>query len=137
MSSPKAVLERLRIAMNQHDIDAFLACIDPEYRSDQPVHPSREFGGRLQVEKNWTAMFQGMPDFHAEALATATDGDTVWTEWEWTGTRANEAPLTMRGVTIFTVMKDRIVSGRLYMEEVEAAGSDIDQTVGRLAEGTR
>jgi limonene-1,2-epoxide hydrolase len=132
----KAVLERLRNAMNEHDIEAFLDCIDPAYRSDQPVHPNRGFGGREQVERNWTAMFQGMPDFHAEALATATDGDTVWTEWEWTGTRANEAPLTMRGVTIFT-MKDRIVSGRLYMEEVEAAGADIDQTVGRLAKGTR
>ena len=133
----EAVLERLRNAMNQQDIEAFLACIDPEYRSDQPVHPNRGFSGRPQVEKNWTAMFQGMPDFHAEALATATDGDTVWTEWAWTGTRTNEAPLTMRGVTIFTVMNDRIVSGRLYMEEVEVAGSDIDQTVGRLAEGTR
>ena len=132
----KAVLERLRDAMNEHDIDAFLACIDPAYRSDQPVHPNRGFGGREQVEKNWTALFEGLPDFHAEALATATEGDTVWTEWEWTGTRANEAQLTMRGVTIFRIMKDRIVSGRLYMEEVEAAGADIDQTVGRLAEGT-
>jgi hypothetical protein len=26
-------------------------------------------------------------DFHAEPLATATEGDTVWSEWHWTGTR--------------------------------------------------
>jgi hypothetical protein len=31
----------------------------------------------------------------------------------------------------------RIASGRLYMEDVEDAGADIDETVRRLAEGSR
>lgn len=61
----------------------------------------------------------------------------MWTEWRWTGTRANEAPLDIRGVTLFGVEDGRIVSGRLYMEEVEELGGDIDETVRRLAEGTR
>src|SRR6186713_2779081 len=65
-------VERLHHAMNQHDLEAFLACFDPNYRSEQPAHPSRGFGGREQVEKNWSAMFEGMPDFHAELLADAT-----------------------------------------------------------------
>jgi hypothetical protein len=43
----------------------------------------------------------------------------------------------MRGVTLFGIENGRIVSGRLYMEEVEEAGGDIDETVSRLAEGTR
>jgi hypothetical protein len=34
----------------------------------------------------------------------------------------------MRGVTPFEVRNGRIVSGRLYMEEVEEAGEDIDET---------
>ena len=136
-ASPEAV-ERLHNAMNQHDLEAFLACFDREYRSEQPAHPSRGFGGREQVEKNWSALFEGIPDFHAELLATATDGDTVWSEWHWTGTRrANEAPLDMRGVTLFEIKNGRIVSGRLYMEDVEEAGADIDETVRRLAEGNR
>jgi limonene-1,2-epoxide hydrolase len=135
--NPKEVLERLHNAMNQHDLEAFLACFDPAYRSEQPVHPNRGFGGREQVEKNWTALFGGIPDFHAELLATATEGDTVWSEWHWTGTRASEAPLDIRGVTLFGIENGRMVSGRLYMEEVEEAGRDIDETVHRLAEGTR
>jgi ketosteroid isomerase-like protein len=123
--------------MNRHDLEAFLDCIAPDYRSQQPAHPQRGFGGREQVEKNWSALFDGIPDFHAELLATATDGETSWAEWHWTGTRAGAAPLDMRGVTLFAVENGRIVSGRLYMEEVEQAGEEIDETVRRLAEGAQ
>lgn len=82
------------------------------------------------------ALFDGIPDFHAELLATATEGEMLWSERHWTGTRANEAPLDIRGVTLFEIEDGRIVSGRLYMEEVEESGGDIDETVRRLAEGT-
>ena len=135
-AEPMKVVERLHLAMNRHDLEAFLACFARDYRSEQPVHPIRGFGGREQVERNWSALFAGVPDFHAELLASATEGDTSWSEWHWTGTRANEAPLDVRGVTLFGIENGRIVSGRLYMEEVEAAGPDIDETVRRLAEGT-
>jgi ketosteroid isomerase-like protein len=135
--NPKEVVERLHRAVNQHDLDEFVACFHPDYRSEQPVHPNRGFGGREQVRTNWMALFEGIPDFHAELLATATEGDTVWSEWHWTGTRANQAPLDIRGVTLFGIEAGRIVSGRLYMEEVEEAGGDIDETVRRLAEGSR
>ena len=134
-AASREALERLHAAMNNHDLEAFLACFDPHYQSEQPAHPSRGFGGREQVEKNWSAMFEGMPDFRAELLADATEGDTIWAEWHWTGTRANEVPLDMRGVTLFEIKNGRIVSGRLYMEEVDQAGADIDETVRRLAGG--
>ena len=122
-ASPEAV-ERLHNAMNQHDLGAFLACFDRDYRSEQPAHPSRGFGGREQVEKNWAALFEAMPDFHAELLATATEGDTVWSEWHWTGTRrASDAPLDNDFTSQITRFKE--------------AGADIDETVRRLAEGNR
>jgi len=60
----------------------------------------------------------------------------VWTEWHWTGTRADRSPLDIRGVTLFGIRDGRIASGRLYMEEVEA-GENIDETVRRLAGETR
>ena len=136
-AAPAEVVERLHQAMNQHDLEAFLGLMAPEYRSEQPAHPNRGFGGREQVEKNWSALFEGIPDFHAELLATATEGHTSWSEWHWTGTRANGEPLDMRGVTLFEIRNGRIVSGRLYMEQVEEAGADIDEAVRRLATGTR
>ena len=132
-ASSTEVLERLHHAMNQHDVAAFLACFAAAYRSEQPAHPNRGFGGREQVEKNWTALFSAIPDFHAELVAATADADTVWAEWHWSGTRAEEPPIDMRGVTLFGVEDGRIVWGRLYMEEVEEAGEDIDETVRRLA----
>jgi hypothetical protein len=127
------IVDRLHRAMNQHDLDAFLACFNSDYRSEQPAHPNRGFGGRDQVEKNWTSLFEGIPDFHAELLASSLESDSVWCEWRWTGTRTDGIPLDLRGVTIFGVENDQIVSGRLYMEEVEEAGESIDQAVSRLA----
>jgi ketosteroid isomerase-like protein len=129
------VVERLHRAMNEHDLEGFVACFDPGYKSEQPVHPNRGFGGREQVEKNWSALFEGIPDFHAELLMIATAGETLCSEWHWTGTRENDAPFAMRGVTILEIRNGRIVAGRLYMEEVEEGGADIDATVRHLAGG--
>jgi hypothetical protein len=82
-------------------------------------------------------LFERIPDFHAELVASAANGDTLWSEWHWTGTRAGTTPFDMRGVTIFRIQDGRIVSGRLYMEEVEDAGGDIDEAVRGLTEGSR
>jgi len=136
-TSAASVVERLHDALNRHDLETFVACFDADYRSEQPVHPNRGFGGRHQVETNWSALFEGIPDLHAELRASSIEGGTVWCEWHWTGTRANEPPLDMRGVTLFEVDGGRIVAGRLYMEEVEEAGGDIDETVRQLARGAR
>lgn len=118
------VLERLRSAMNQHDLEAMLECFDPDYRSEQPLHPNRGFGGKEQVRKNWSAMFGSFPDFRVELLGQTAVEETVWSEWRWTATGLN-----MAGVTLFGVREERIVWGRLYMEPVEEDGEDIDQAM--------
>jgi hypothetical protein len=115
---PTALVERLLDAQNRHDLDAFVACFDSAYRSEQPVHPERTFSGSDQVRANWGALFAGLADFSTELLRSAQDGDTWWAEWSWRATR-----------------DDRIAWGRLYMEEVEGAGAGIDETVRRLATG--
>jgi hypothetical protein len=129
------VLERLRDAQNAHDLDAFVACFDERYRSEQPVHPDRAFVGSDQVQTNWAAVFVGVPDFRAELLRSARQGDTGWAEWHWHGTRTDGSRLAMRGVTIFGIRDDRIVWGRLYLEDVQG-GQGIDQAVQHMARGT-
>lgn len=131
-ADPKDVVKRLHQAVNAHDLDALVACFHPDYRSEQPAHPNRGFGGREQVAKNWAGIFGGIPDFHAELLAMTAEGDIAWAEWHWTGTRADGAPFDMRGVTLLGVADDHIAWARLYMEEVEEAGEDIDQAVSRV-----
>ena len=129
---PAEVLARLSAAMNRRDLAAFVDCFDPEYESEQPAHPDRRFRGRAQVERNWAAMFAGVPDFRADVLRSAVAGDTVWVEWQWTGTRADGTRLDARGACIFGVRGGRLAWGRLYMEDVEA-GRGIEAAVASLA----
>lgn len=122
-----SVIERMHEALNGHDLEAFLGCFDPEYRSEQPVHPNRGFGGKDQVRKNWSAIFESFPDFKAELLRYTSDGGTVWSEWHWTATGLN-----MAGVILTGVENDRIVWGRLYVEPVEEDGENIDEAVQHM-----
>ena len=126
------VLERLHNAMNEHDLEAMLQCFDADYRSEQPIHPNRGFGGKEQVRKNWSAIFESFPDFEAELLRHTSDGGTVWSEWHWTATGLN-----MAGVTLLGVEEGRLVWGRLYMEPVEEDSENIDEAVQRMTAGGR
>jgi ketosteroid isomerase-like protein len=126
-------MERLQTAQNQHDLESFLDCFDPDYQSEQPVHPDRAFSGREQVRKNWSALFTSIPDFHSELLRTADDGDMGWAEWHWSGRNTDGTQFEMRGVTIFGIRDNRVAWGRLYMEPVEEAGPGIDAVVRSLS----
>jgi len=119
IASPLFTIETLQKAMNQHDINAFVDCIDPGYQSEQPIHPNRAFSGNEQVRKNWTGIFNDIPDNQADLLRFAIDGDVAWTEWHWHGTRVDHTSFEMRGVIIMGVRNGCIVWGRLYMEPVE------------------
>ena len=126
------LLERTREAMNSHDPQEVAAMYTDDYESSQPIHPNRGFGGREQVEANWTAVFSGVPDFHAELVAAAVVGETEWGEWEWRGTYTDGSAFRMRGVTVLVARDGLIAKARLYMEPVEAAGDDIDSAVQTL-----
>lgn len=128
----RTVLERMRDATNAHDARLLAALFAQDYRSTQPLHPSRGFGGSSQVLENWSSVFAGVPDFHSELVASAVDGDTEWGEWSWSGHHVDGSPFAMRGVTIFVVRDGLVMEGRLYMEPVEADGGDIAAAVRDL-----
>ena len=126
----EVVTNRLLAAMNAHDLDAFVACFAPNYRSEQPAHPSRAFDGSDKVRENWTSVFAGVPDFNAELLLSATtDGGVEIGEWRWSGTHTDGSPFAMRGATVLGIVGEQIAWGRLYMEVVEEDGADINQMV--------
>ena len=130
-----AVVTRLRDAMNGHDLEAFLECFHEDYRSEQPVHPGRGFGGRDQVRTNWSAIFSGVPDFAADLVSHCQSGDQEWSEWRWRGTRQDGSVVDMAGVIIAGVRDGRIEWGRLYVEPLEQAQETIDEAVQRMAGG--
>jgi ketosteroid isomerase-like protein len=127
--SPAAVIAALARATNAHDIDAFVALFAEDYDSQQPAHPDRAFRGRDQVRANWSDVFAGVPDFRADLVATAVEGDCVWSEWRWRGAHADGTRLDMAGVIIFGVRARRIGWARLYVEPVEQAGEGIEAAV--------
>jgi ketosteroid isomerase-like protein len=125
-ASPLALQERLTEAVNRHDLEALAACFAPDYRSEQPLHPDRAFVGREQVRKNWSRIFEDVPDMQAEVIRATSDDETVWAEWRWSGTRLDGEQVDIRGVTIMGVEDDHIVWGCLYMVPVQGEGRGID-----------
>jgi len=127
------VVERLNAAMNARDIDAFVACFDNEYESEQPAHPDRAFRGREQVRQNWSAIFEGVADFRSELVQRAASGEMEWSEWRWRGTQPDGTPLDMAGVIVCGVRHGRVAWARLYVEPVEEGGAGIDAAVRDIA----
>lgn len=130
------VAKRLQAAMNGHDLEAFLDCFHEDYKSEQPVHPGRGFGGREQVRANWTAIFQGVRDFSAELLSHVHDEAQEWSEWHWTGTRQDGSALDMAGVIVSGTVDGRMAWARLYIEPVETVEESIDAAVQKMATGS-
>jgi hypothetical protein len=124
--------EQLIAAMNRHDARAVASFFAADYRSEQPLHPNRGFGGSEQVLANWTSVFEGVPDFFAERVASCSSEGILWTEMSWKGTHRDGSPFLMRGVTVLGVRDDKIAWARLYMEPVEQGGGDIEAAVREL-----
>jgi ketosteroid isomerase-like protein len=128
-SSGFALADRLREAVNRHDLDAMVGCFAMDFVNETPAHPARSFRGRDQVRKNWAQIFAFVPNLEADMVDCASNGTTVWTEWEMRGTRLDGAQHLMRGVSIFEVVDDTLVSVRFYLEPVEQVSGDADAAV--------
>ena len=129
MNATEEVVQRLARATTDHDLDAIVACFAHDYVNETPVHPGRGFVGSEQVRNNWSQILAGVPDVRAEVLAIASDGETVWSEWEMTGTRRDGAVHLMRGVNIFVVGDSLIRSGRFYLEPVDLESGTVGEFV--------
>jgi predicted SnoaL-like aldol condensation-catalyzing enzyme len=118
-SSPKVVFERMIQALNRHDLDAMVVCIAPDYRSEQPLHPERNFVGQAGVRNNWSYFFKTIPDIQVEILGEVEEGDTVWAELHYHGTQPDGKKHAVRGVALMGIQADQIIWARLYIEEVK------------------
>ena len=136
MDGPGAMVDRLVRATNDHDIDALAACFAEDYENETPAHPARSFRGREQVRRNWEQIFGFVPDVRAEVLRRAIDGDTVWTEWQMTGTRRDGTAHHLCGVVVFGVGGGVARWARFYLEPVdEGAGGVADAVREQVVRG--
>jgi ketosteroid isomerase-like protein len=132
---PRVLLDRLVRAVNDHDLEGLMGCFHEDYVNENPAHPQRGFRGNEQVRRNWTQIFGGVPDVRARVLRSAVDGDSLWSEWEMSGTRSDRGDFEMRGVFIFGVADGRARWARMFLEPVEQVSGDADALVTRVAGG--
>ena len=89
------------------------------------------------MRRNWTQIFAAVPDITARLLRTAVDGgDTVWTEWEMSGTRRDGTAHLMRGVFIFGIADGRVAGRGCSSSRSKRPAGDMnaalrDQLAGR------
>ena len=133
----EALIERIRVAINDHDLEALTGCFAADYVNATPVHPSRGFRGRDQVRRNWEQIFKGVPDINAEVVRSTTAGDTAWSEWDMSGKRIDGSPFRMRGVAIYGVVDDQAAWCRFYLEPVDEGGEAIDAATHRVVTGSQ
>ena len=117
-SFPKSVFERMIQAANRHDLDAMGACFAPDFRSQQPLHPERDFTGQTGVRKNWSFFFTTVPDIQVDILNEVKEGDTVWAELHYHGMQSDGKKFNVKGVTLTGIQADQIIWARLYIEPV-------------------
>jgi ketosteroid isomerase-like protein len=125
-------VNRLFEATNAHDVAAVTRCFAEQYVNETPLHPARGFRGRDQVGKNWTAIFQGVPDIRAEIVRSAYDGNEAWIECEMSGLRRDGAPHLMRGIIVFHVESGLMSSARFYLEPVDTGDLSVDEAVASV-----
>lgn len=136
-ANTSALIDRLMKATNQHDLNALADCFHSDYDSMFPAHPERAFQGQEQMRRNWTTIFAAVPDLRSKLIRSASDENTFWAEWEWTGTRRDGKRFDMRGVTIQEERDGKIAWVRLFMEPVEHSTENAELEMRRaLCENT-
>lgn len=119
MSNP--VVQRLIGALNSRDLDAVTACFGPDFVSEWPAHPGRDFQGPELVRRNWQMIFTTSPDIVIAMTNAVEVGDEVWGEWHYTRAAGQD----LRGVIVVTVRDGLIRRSRFYMEPVDAADAPV------------
>ncbi|MFC9535948.1 nuclear transport factor 2 family protein [Streptomyces sp. NPDC056975] len=110
------------------DADRVVECFASDCRFDLPVHPARGFVGREQARRNWSTIFETVPDLSIELLDAAHHGDTCWAELKYSGTRTDGSPHLMHGVIVVTVdAESRLSKARFYVEFVDSSEGSITE----------
>ena len=124
------LLERMRAALDAHDLDTFVEFFREDYIGERPRHPGSPMSSREDVRSNWAEVISDVPDLRVDVPAAIENGDTIWSEWRAYGTARSGAMLELRGVIIFGIQDGLVAWSRMYMEPVEQEGVPLSDLVG-------
>jgi limonene-1,2-epoxide hydrolase len=116
---PKRLLERLHTALNARDLTNLLHLLQVDFEFFHPAHPGTDTIGLEKARDIWEDLFSRFPDFRADLLRQAIEGNTIWTEWRW---QAGEhaGGLHRVGVIIFGVEEGLLAWAREYLLDAPA-----------------
>jgi ketosteroid isomerase-like protein len=132
MADLPPIVERMRTALDAHDLDAYIGFFREDFVGERPRHPGGEVRGRDEVRESWAEIIGDVPDMQVEVPAAVQDGDTIWSEWRIFGTARSGSLIEIRGVMIFGVREERVAWARTYLEPVEQAGKSLAELIGEL-----
>ena len=136
VSDPVTVVSRFVDAANRHDADAIAKCLHPDFESIQPIYPSRNFRGSMQVKRNWQAIFESEPGFRLSLVRSASNAGTVWVELHGAGRDVEVAGVFIMGVEDELVRWARVYSAVVEQPPVKMATADPPSTMAAEDEAT-
>jgi ketosteroid isomerase-like protein len=124
------LLERMRAALDAHDLDTFVGFFREDYVGERPRHPGSKISTRDDVRTNWAEVISDVRDLRVDIPSAVQDGNTIWSEWRAYGTARSGAMLELRGVIIFGIQDELVAWSRMYLEPVEQEGLSLDELAG-------
>lgn len=118
-SAAMEMVGKLEQAINDRDLEGLVDLFHPDVVVEYPAHPSRNFGGRDQIWRNWAPIMAKLDDFRAVVVRSAVDDSSAWIEWLWQGRQADGSPGDQAGIVIHELDGDRISHVRFYLEPVD------------------
>lgn len=115
---PKRLLERMHTALNSRDLTNLLKLMQVDFELTRPAAPGTDTTGLEPVRENWDNIFTKYPDFHADLLRQALEGNIIWSEWRWYGKSENGDTINQAGVIIMGIEQGLIAWTRSYMHDV-------------------
>lgn len=126
----EAFVYKLNEALNRHDVGAIVESYAP-YAVMQYGDSQEPIRGLESIGHRWAAMLRAFPDITSKVLRVFESGDSVVTEYSWTGTNTGvlEVPwgiiaatgkkVTMEGVCcIRRNAEGKIVEDKVYFDSL-------------------
>ena len=110
-------LQSFADAFNAHDLKAIMSHMTDDcvfQASAGPGADGEKFTGQQQVRKAFENVFSTFPDAHWSRPQHVISGDRGFTEWVFTGTKADGTKVEVTGCDLFTFSDGKIAIKNSY-----------------------
>jgi ketosteroid isomerase-like protein len=118
------IVRRMNAAVNAHDLDAWMAYLDPAFEFvDHMGAVGEESGSGIDgIRRQAEGWLEAFPDFRVDTEEFIDAGDRVVTVTHWHGTGAGSGlPYSQRAAEIVTLRDGKIVYLEMGFEDKAAA----------------